>query len=265
MKLLFFDETKRIMSIPDEVLKSCHKTREQLLNEQEKENAALLICATQLGPIYSLMEVIDTYLIDLMPQLKRKNWFKFNIKFNFNATDEKLDNIIKSTLRNSLTDDQVLIDLSDEVANFIKIDLFKLENAIYLDLSKKLPKFKDNKILSKIIVTYILIKVSVSYYESIIKSMEKIYPAQYDSWFGGKIRREILYHWELGLEFYLKSNNIKEINLNESQEINWGIEVLHNKMTHDKISEIGEANDIRDTNKDNLDLFNEACKLLKIN
>ena len=48
MELLFFDETAKVMALPDEAMPLGY-SKEVLLKKQEQENAALFICSCQLG------------------------------------------------------------------------------------------------------------------------------------------------------------------------------------------------------------------------
>lgn len=259
MKLLYFDETAKIMALPDEGLPIGY-SKQSLLKQQEKENAALLVCAASLGINHLVMELVDSLLVDLLPKLKSQKWFKFKIKKNIIKSSELIKDSLQKSYKTSRTPHEYMMEISDELTTTSKDIIFKLTNAVNIEIGRVIKS--DHSLLDQMIVIGILLSWINSHYESVLESMNKVYPALYDSWFSeasASIPRKL---WNEAIEVYSKQLPFEEtLDINNSQLIITGWGMLNNWFTpttiQDKI-----LPEITVENTDSPDDLTEAYRIL---
>lgn len=221
MRLLYFDETEKINSISNELLRRLGQSRDQLLYAQKKENAALLVCSHQLTSNAILMDMVDDILVNLMSKLKKQKWFKFQTKVHLLEAAKSVNKGVHKAFNNSRVSVNYLVDVADAIDDKSKLDLLKLQNAIQLYLGKY--DLSRNDLLVDMIQVYVMLSLNNQDYNNKLEAMTKIYNAFYDSWFSNVSGKSALSHWEIGLNQYLASLNLKvELNLNDSVLIRAG-------------------------------------------
>lgn len=262
MKLLYFDETEKINRIPEEALIQAHTTRKQLLDKQIKENAALFVCSSMLGINHIIEEVIDSYLVELMPKLRKQKWFKFTIKVSLNKAYEEIGKAIKMSMKTSVSSSEYMMDLSDKTGESMDLDLFKLKNAILLEIGKY--KFKDQEVLSDMILVYGFLQYANNRYNSVLEHMNKIYPALYDTWFNHASALIPLQCWSKGLEDYLKQfHKDTNINLSDSFLVTCGFHKIESDFSPESITKHQEEIECED-NSEISQMLQEAYEILNI-
>lgn len=262
MRLLYFDETEKILSLPQKLL-PLGFSKENLLKKQELENAALLVCSNQLGVNHLVMELVDSLLVDLLPKLKQKKWFKFRIKKNVTATIRDLKSFLRNSYRNSNSNQEYMMDMSDELQDDSKFNIFKVKNAIGLELTKQ--GVKDHELLDDIILIYMLLLWINNNYTNVISHMNNIYNALYDTWFHDAGAYSALASWRIVVSDCMHVFNInKDIDFSKSELINSGCGLIDHQFNNNTIaSKITPKVDSKLDSDIEKDLL-EAYKLLNI-
>lgn len=241
--MITMDATNKINSIPDSVLAQFGYTREGLLLEQQKENAALLMCGGLLGDCYLMAEIIDTILQpngwDLTGKLKKQKWFKQEVKTHINKAFDELRNNISICRENSPTDSYYMMYMADSLYNLLKLDLIKLKNGILLELGNKV---KNAPVLASLLIVDILSQWISNYYDKVLKEMkDNVYSkADYNSWYYQARFSGVSYNISLALEWYAKKFMPNDINidLNDSPFIKAGVAVIDTKMNSSEVADI---------------------------
>ena len=125
--------------IPDSLLSkvSGYISKEALIEMKQRENAALAMCGGLLGNCYLLAEVVENLMINAMNNFSKEKWFKQDIKCYIKKAKEETHITIANSINNSPTDADYMREVADAIYEIIKPDLFKLNNAVLLELNKR--------------------------------------------------------------------------------------------------------------------------------
>lgn len=260
MRLLFVDETEKILKLPEDKL-PLGFSHASLLKQQERENAALLICASQLGINHLVYEIIDYRLTDLMPELKKCQYFRFDAKRDMNKARKMLSEVIAKSYCTSLSDKEYMMDKSDNVNDRMSEDLSKLKYSLTLKLQRSGVNHHYTDIYSEMILIDLLFDWVTRHYDSVIKLMMSYQNCFYDSWFGLASGKDLSFLWNKGMNRFFKFANFPNIDLNEEVNVINGLKIFNKKIQDKEI--IGEEVDATTSELDK-DLL-EACQILGIN
>lgn len=201
---------------------------EKLQAMQQQENAALAMCGGLLGNCYLLSEVVENLMVDTLGKLKKEKWYKHQIKWYFNRAKDELHKTISTSTNNSPTNGDYMREVADALYELLKLDLFKLKNAILLELNKLKIPYADY--IADILVIDILLRYINMEYDDVIAYMNTIFKAFYDSWYYPAKCEGPTKLWQQGLELVSKQFVKDEIDLNGIPTIKNGIAIIQNKM-----------------------------------
>lgn len=203
-------------------------SQETLVEMKKKENAALAMCGGLLGNCYLLAEVVENLMINTIGKCKKEKWYKHEIKYYFNRAKEEIHKTIFTSISNSPTNGDYMREVADALYEVLKLDLFKLKNAILLELNKY--KVTNIDLLADILVIDILLRYINMEYNDVMEYMDTIFHAFYDSWYYPAKCKGPTKLWQQGLTAYSKKYIAEQIDLNGIISINNGIAIIQHKM-----------------------------------
>lgn len=203
-----------------------------------KGENAINLCAGYLGNCYLMAEVIDWMLHSnggkIYDTIKSQKWFKFDIRKHINKSIECLHKNISTCLEAKDVNKEYNQDVADSLYEELRLDIFKMHNAIRLYLNKQ--KIKNNEPLACLItVSQLFLWITTEYNAVITCAKEEIFnptdvPDYYDAWLGHLKFAEASSHWNLALEQYNKLHLKKTLNLNDMPSIKHGLLAINRKM-----------------------------------
>jgi len=233
-------------------------TKQLLLELQEKENAALTICAGVLGNCYLMLEIIDWYITNSISKIKAQPWFKFTIKQDLLKAREHIQKEIKASRRTSQSSSEYMTEMADSMYEVLKKDLLIFKNSIMLQF--KNTKY-DTSTIADIIVVDTLLSWNVNYYDKTMEKMKEFYSnPDYNSWFYQarcSIGRNL---WRRGLDTFARMYITETIDLDNSPLVKNALAIIDNKMNSDEIAQnLRIQNSEIENNGD--DILSEAFKV----
>lgn len=237
---------------------------EKLQEMQQQENAALAMCGGLLGNCYLLSEVVENLMINTLSKCKKEKWYKHNIKYSFNRAKEEIHKTISTSINNSPTDSDYMREVADAIYAILKMDLFKLQNAIQIELTKH--KVPYANLLAEILLIDILLRYINMEYDEVIEYMNTIFKAFYDSWYHPARCEGPAKLWTQGLEAFDKSFIKEQVDLNNIPTIKNGIIIIQNKMHSTEVAEAAkkEASKYAEDGGGQ-EFYNKALDILGVN
>lgn len=214
-------------------------SQESLLEMQQKESAALAMCGGLLGNCYLLAEVTEYMVTNAVADFKKEPWYKQEIKKTFKSAIDALHTTIYSSVDNSPTNPEYMREVADAIYEELKPDLFKLTNAILLELNKL--KIKHSSIIAEIITIDIMLRYITIEYDDVLKYMNTVYKAFYDSWYHPARCEGPAYWWNKGMQLVGKKFIPEELDLNNNSTIQNGITIIQKKIHSPEVAEIAKA------------------------
>lgn len=236
---------------------------EKLQAMKQRESAALAMCGGLLGNCYLLSEVVENLMVNTIGKLKKEKWYKHQIKWYFNRAKDELHKTISNSINNSPTNGDYMREAADALYELLKLDLFKLQNAILLELNKLKIPYADY--IADILVIDILLRYINMEYDDVIAYMNTIFKAFYDSWYYPAKCEGPTKLWKQGLELVSKQFVKDEVDLNGIPTIKNGIAIIQNKIHSAKIADAvkNEASQYAEDGGGQ-ELYNKALDILGI-
>lgn len=154
----------------------------QIESARKKSDAAMTLCGARLADCYTLLEVIDSYMVDVKSAWKHEKWYAREIKKNINRAHDALKNAIVMARSNSISSNAAMMAVSDELYANVKNDLFLIWNAVMEDCRKKDIAYSSN--VAQFSVLIFLFALNRKTYDNIIEYMNGIMKECYDDWYG---------------------------------------------------------------------------------
>lgn len=217
------DKTKGIITVED------------IQKLKQKENAALAMCGGLLGNCYLLAEVAESLMVDALYKFKKEKWYKHNIKQSFKSSMTSLHTTIATSIRNSPTNADYMREVADAILNELTPDLFKLKNAILLELDKR--KILYSKSLADMLTIDILLRYIRIEYDDVIEYMQTIFKTFYDSWYHPAKCENAYFWWNNGVQSFAKQYIPEDLDLNNISNIQNGIAIIQKKMHSSEIAD----------------------------
>lgn len=246
----------------------CMYGRDMNFNELiKKENAAKILCGGQLSDCYFLSEMIDSLLTDVYRELKELKFFRQVPKQKAKLAWSQIKNHSSDIM--ATTDIRYAREISDNIQELIRVDLWKLINSMIMELDYH--HVKHSRVLAYILLIDAMGNLSCNHYDDTIKCMKDFYaPVNYDSWYCHVRPTDFCHNWKFLIQAACdycipKGSNI---NLDDSINITNGIKIIIKKLT-DSISRddiTKEAMELygEDIDKKNRDALKEACEMFGI-
>jgi len=209
---------------------------ETLIAMKQKEDAALAMCGGLLGNCYLMAEVVENLMVNSVSNYKKAKWFRQEIKYCLNKSKEELHKTIQSSIRNSPTNADYMREMADAIYDLIKLDLFKLKNAIMIELGKL--NVKNTQDVSDLITIDTLLQYINLDYTDTIKYMESIHKCYYDSWYYPAKCESPWVWWSKGIKEYSKKYIQGNVDLNGIPSIQNGIAIIQRKMRSSEIADL---------------------------
>ena len=227
--------------IPDSLLckVSGYISKETLIEMKQRENAALAMCGGLLGNCYLLAEVVENLMINSLNNFSKEKWFKQDIKCYIKKAKEETHITIASSINNSPTDADYMREVADAIYEIIKPDLFKLNNAVLLELNKRKVQYSNS--LADIVTIDILLRYINLEYDDILEYMQTIFNAFYDSWYHPARCEGPAYWWNKGMQAFAKRFVPEELNLNNLPTIQNGITIIQKRMHSTEVADAAKA------------------------
>lgn len=228
---------------------------------KEKENAALAMCGGLLGNCYLLAEITENLMINMMARFKKEKWYRFDIKHYFKASYKELHSSISRSIIGSPTNPDYMREMADSMYDILKPDLFKLRNALSIELYKYNIPYTESCI--DIVLIDILLRYIGMEYDDTLRYMKTIFDAYYDSWYHGAKCEGAAFWWNEGLKQFSDKYVLEEVNLNSIPTIQNGISILQKRMHDNSVTDraISEASKYADAGESR-GLFEKALAVL---
>ena len=214
-------------------------SQETLVEMKKKENAALAMCGGLLGNCYLLAEVAENLMVNTLGKLKKESWYKQAIKYSFKKSFDEIHTAIINSIRNSPTNPDYMREVADAIYEIIKPDLFKLNNAVLIELNKRKVQYSNS--LADIITIDILLRYINLEYDDILEYMQTIFNAFYDSWYHPARCEGPAYWGNKGMQAFAKRFVPEELNLNNLPTIQNGIAIIQKRMHSAEIADAAKA------------------------
>lgn len=193
-----------------------------------KESAALTMCSGMLGNCYLLAEVTEGMILDTLAKFKHEKWFKQEIKKYLNTSFSDLHSIIINNINGSLTNADYMREVADTIYNILKQDIFKLRNAVSLELNKR--KVEQADTLTDMVTIDIMYQCIKVEYDDVIQYMKTIFNACYDSWYYPIKCKSPAYWWNKGMQTFAAKHLKDTIDITNTPNIQNGVAVIQKKM-----------------------------------
>lgn len=200
-----------------------------------KESAALAMCGGMLGNCYLLAEVTEGMILDTLAKFKHEKWFKQEIKKYFNTSFSDLHSTIISSISGSPTSADYMREAADAIYTILKQDIFKLRNAVSLELNRR--KVEQADILTDMITVDIMFKCISVEYDDVLQYMETIFNAYYDSWYCPAKCKSPAYWWNKGMQAFAAKYIKDTVDITNTPNIQNGIAVIQKKMHSTEIAD----------------------------
>ena len=214
-------------------------SQETLVEMKKKENAALAMCGGLLGNCYLLAEVVENLMVNALSNFSKEKWYRQDIKCYLKKAKEEAHTTIANSINNSPTDASYMREVADAIYDIIKPDLFKLYNAVLLELNKR--KVKYANFLADMITINILLKYINIEYDDIIAYMDTIFKTFYDSWYHPAKCEKPAYWWNRGIQAFAKKFVPEVLDLNNLPTIQNGITIIQKRMHSTEVAEAAKA------------------------
>ena len=230
---------------------------------KQKENAALAMCGGLLGNCYLLAEVAENLMINAVSNFSKEKWYRQNIKMFFKKAKDEIHTTIASSINNSPTNADYMREVADAIYEIIEPDLFKLNNAVLLELNKR--KIEYSNSAADMITIDILLRYINLEYDDVLKYMQTIFKAFYDSWYHPARCESPAYWWNKGMQAFAKKFIPEDLDLNNIPTIKNGITVIQKRMHSAEIADAAkiEANQYADDGGGQA-LYEKALEILGV-
>lgn len=241
------DIEAKIQDLPNRYFQEyLHMSKEMLIKKMERENAALVTCGALLGNCHLMAETIDWILSDTDDgKTKRRDlilsqpWCRHKIKMNFKKAMQEITTTINNSRRNSQSDPDYMNDVSDNMYQELKPDIFKLYNAILIELGRvKFKKECDKGAVAYLILIMLLLQWIAYYYDNVIKYMKGVYSdADYNSWYNRARCTVASKLWDKIVNDVLNEiGDGNDLDLSNCSSIVNGLKVIDNKMRDEEVA-----------------------------
>lgn len=229
------------ISISESLLGKTHDiiSPKVLIEMKQKENAALAMCGGLLGNCYLLAEVAENLMINAISNFSKEKWYRQNIKMFFKKAKDEIHTTIANSINNSPTNADYMREVADATYEIIEPDLFKLNNAILLELSKR--KIEYSNSAADMITIDILLRYINLEYDDVLKYMQTIFKAFYDSWYHPARCESPTYWWNKGTQAFAKKLIPEDLDLNNIPTIKNGITIIQKRMHSAEIADAAKA------------------------
>lgn len=214
-------------------------SQETLVEMKKKENAALAMCGGLLGNCYLLAEVAENLMVNALSNFSKEKWYRQNIKMFFKKAKDEIHITIASSINNSPTNADYMREVADAIYDIIEPDLFKLNNAILLELNKR--KIEYSNSMADIITIDILLRYINFEYDDVLKYMQTIFKAFYDSWYHPARCESPAYWWNKGMQAFAKKLIPEDLDLNDIPTIKNGITIIQKRIHSVEIADAAKA------------------------
>lgn len=223
--------------IPESLLSKTqgYISQETLVEMKKKENAALAMCGGLLGNCYLLAEIAENLMVNALSNFSKEKWYRQNIKMFFKKAKDEIHTTIASSINNSPTNADYMREVADAIYEIIEPDLFKLNNAVLLELNKR--KIEYSNSAADIITIDILLRYINLEYDDVLKYMQTIFKAFYDSWYHPARCEGPAYWWNKGMQAFAKKFVPEDLDLNNIPTIKNGITVIQKRMHSSEIAD----------------------------
>lgn len=209
-------------------------TPEKIEELVKQENAALTMCGGMLGNCYLLAEVCESLMVDALNSFKKEKWFKHTTKKFLKDASSKLHTTIFSSINGSSTNADYMREVADALLEELKPDLFKLKQAILIEVNKH--KILYSYSLADMILIDVLLRYIGIEYDDVLEHMKTIYDAYYDSWYYPARCTGPSKLWSEGLESFARKYLPEQLDLNGVLTITNGIQIIQNKIHSSEVS-----------------------------
>lgn len=213
--------------------------QETLVEMKKKENAALAMCGGLLGNCYLLAEVAENLMVNALSKFSKEKWYRQNIKMFFKKAKDEIHTTIASSINNSPTNADYMREVADAIYEIIEPDLFKLNNAVLLELNKR--KIEYSNSAADMITIDILLRYINLEYDDVLKYMQTIFKAFYDSWYHPARCEGPAYWWNKGMQAFAKKFVPEDLDLNNIPTIKNGITVIQKRMHSAEIADAAKT------------------------
>lgn len=226
-----------------------------------KESAALAMCGGMLGNCYLLAEMTENMMVDTIAKFKQQKWFRQEIKKCLNMSHKELHSTIVSSISGSPTNSDYMREAADAISTNTKQNLFKLKNAISLELNRK--KIAHADLLTEMLVIDIMFKCISVEYDDVIEYMKTIFAAYYDSWYYHAKCVSPAHWWNKGMQTFASKFINEMVDISNTPNIQNGVAVIQKKMHSAEIADIikEEATKYADEGEGRM-IYNNALKIL---
>ena len=223
--------------IPESLLSKTqgYISQETLVEMKKKENAALAMCGGLLGNCYLLAEIAENLMVNALSKFSKEKWYRQNIKMFFKKAKDEIHTTIASSINNSPTNADYMREVADAIYEIIEPDLFKLNNAVLLELNKR--KIEYSNSAADIITIDILLRYINLEYDDVLTYMQTIFKAFYDSWYHPARCEGPAYWWNKGMQAFAKKFIPEDLDLNNIPTIKNGITVIQKRMHSAEIAD----------------------------
>lgn len=227
--------------IPESLLgkRAGYISQKTLVEMKQRENAALAMCGGLLGNCYLLAEVTENLIINALSNFSKEKWYKQDIKYYFKKAKEETHITIASSINNSPTNADYMREVADALYEILKPDLFKLNNAVLLELNKRNIKYSNS--LTDMITIDVLLRYINMEYDDVMAYMDTIFKTFYDSWYHPARCERPTYWWNRGIQEFTKKYVPDNLDLNDILTIQNGIHIIQNRMHSAEIAEAAKA------------------------
>ena len=210
-------------------------SQETLIEMKKKENAALAMCGGLLGNCYLLAEIAENLMVNALSNFSKEKWYRQNIKMFFKKAKDEIHTTIASSINNSPTNANYMREVADAIYEIIEPDLFKLNNAVLLELNKR--KIEYSNSAADMITIDILLRYINLEYDDVLKYMQTIFKAFYDSWYHPTRCEGPTYWWNKGMQAFAKKFIPEDLDLNNISTIKNGITIIQKRMHSAEIAD----------------------------
>ena len=228
-------------SISESLLGKTHNiiSPKVLIEMKQKENAALAMCGGLLGNCYLLAEIVENLMVNTLGKFKKENWYKQTIKQYLKKSFDETHITINNSIRNSPTNPDYMREVADAIYEILKPDLFKLNNAVLLELNKR--KVKYSNFLADMITIDILLRYINIEYDNVLEYMDTIFKTFYDSWYHPARCEGPTYWWNKGMQEFAKKYVPEDLDLNNISTIKNGITIIQKRIHSAEIADAAKA------------------------
>ena len=216
-----------------------YTSQETLVEMKQRENAALLMCGGLLGNCYLLAEIVENLMINALSNFSKEKWYRQDIKLFLKKAKEETHTTIANSINSSPTKADYMREVADAIYEIIKPDLFKLNNAILLELNKRKVKYSNS--LAEMLTIDILLRYINLEYDDVLEYMQTIFKAFYDSWYHPAKCTGPAYWWNRGMQTFAKRFVPEDLNLNNLPTIQNGITIIQKRIHSAEVANAAKA------------------------